>query len=147
MENVSTGFVVEDNKTVVTAGHSIYYDASWGFAIEVGVCIGYNAPETTEHQNGSFIAINPEYLRGFEAMHDFAVIRLEQGFSQVLPFPWLPTPSTCKDLEVEISGFAGDKPDDARGYKEMWSSTGIIIDFNGSEIWHILDTERGKSDT
>jgi V8-like Glu-specific endopeptidase len=131
-------------RTVMTAGHCVYSHASGGWARKIEVIPGMNGPSKPF---GSQVGTSFRSVKGWtkkkKAAYDYGCIILPNdslgrrigwfGFASL-------SAKSLKNLLVNNSGYAGDKP-----FGTQWYNAGRITKVTARRLLYMLDTFGGHS--
>ena len=131
-------------RTVMTAGHCVYSHSNGGWVKEIEVIPGMNG---TTKPYGSQIGTTFRSVNGWtknsKVTHDYGCIILPDdtlgrrvgwfGFASL-------SDSSLKNLLVNNSGYAGDKP-----FGTQWFNAGRISKIEARRLHYMLDTFGGQS--
>jgi glutamyl endopeptidase len=153
---IGTGWLV-GHRTVITAGHVVYIHSRGGWVKEVEVIPGRNG---ASFPYGSCKSSNLKSVKGWtesrKRTHDYGAIILPQNckYGQQLGYFGYGnySTSTLNNLNVNLSGYPGDKPSGtqwwhARNISRVTARTLVYnIDTaggqSGSPVWRVVNNKR-----
>ena len=151
-----TGWLIRPD-LMATAGHNVFdWKYSAGRAVEIKCYAGWSGIASAKDASVEFrmakrCITTERWLsnRGYQA-HDFALIQLDQPFTNVQPFKYIETPPFAANVNLGVVGYPAEVRDNETGERgakmyEMFIDTSYNLEKQkDTMIEYTIDTEGGE---